>query len=93
MLNLLFTIKATLNYNGKMNKKFILPVIGASVFLLYGLFLERHDLLSLSGGASKQITGTGLVEECTVDGILLKGGKLFDAYSAQATSSPKDCKT
>jgi hypothetical protein len=71
----------------------ILSVLSGFIFI-YGLIFEKHELFSLADNGSKKINGLNLVEQSTFDGIVLKNGKLFDAYSLpSAINTPKDCKT
>lgn len=66
----------------------------AVLLLLYGLAYERHEVNSLAGGDPEKVSGFGFTEAATYDGLMLKDGRIYDAYGlAPGTADQKDCKT
>lgn len=51
--------------------------------LLYGLLAEKHEVHSLAGGDPETVSGPGLVEIATRDGLLRKNGRIFDTETVR----------
>ncbi|MBN2143081.1 MAG: hypothetical protein JW774_00510 [Candidatus Aureabacteria bacterium] len=62
-------------------------------FILAGFIFEKNRVYSVGDGSVTTINGTDYIELATIDGLVLKAGKLYDAYSGEASKEEKDCKT
>lgn len=74
----------------------VILVIICILLLLYGLFWENHTVKSLENNKKKTITGPGLIEFATYDGLILKKGELYDINSLkspEALKNDKECAT
>ncbi|MHC4883577.1 MAG: hypothetical protein ACYTGH_00680 [Planctomycetota bacterium] len=62
--------------------------------LAWSIGWEAHRVHRLGSDESSVISGTDFIETTTVDGVMKRGGKLYDVYSlTPETASIKDCKT
>ena len=52
--------------------------------LLYGILAEKHEVNSLVGGEPRTVSGPGLTEIATRDGLLLKEGRVYDIATASS---------
>ncbi len=66
----------------------------AAGLLIYGIFLERHQVRSLSDDSAKAITGPGFTQAAITDDFMRRQENLYDVYSlSKSTATEKDCKT
>jgi hypothetical protein len=72
--------------------KIFLAVFSLAV-IAEGLLFEKHRVYSQGDTSFKTLNGAAYIEMATVDGLILKAGKLYDAYSGTSSKEGKDCKT
>jgi hypothetical protein len=74
----------------------LILLVACLIVMLSAIFAEKHRVLSLAPGDKqmKIIDGLGYTETASVDGLMRKGGNVYDIYSlTPEVLQQKDCPT